>query len=197
MLPKTNKKHDSFLKGQLLMAMPSIGDERFSRAVIFICSHDEKGAMGVVINQTMPDLLFGTLLEDLDIESNITLPTALYKTPVLRGGPVEASRGFLIHSNDFTEKDTVKVQNDIYMTATIDALLSLSKNIVPENFVFALGYAGWQPGQLENEIKDNAWLTLPATTDLVFNTHVDDIWKDSMAHLGINAAQLSSLSGSA
>ena len=94
MTGKTNQSHHSYLKGQLLMAMPSINDDRFNRAVIYVCSHDEKGAMGIVINDTLPDLAFGSLLEDLDIEANITIPNALYNMPVLCGGPVEGSRGF-------------------------------------------------------------------------------------------------------
>lgn len=186
-----------YFNGQLLLAMPSIGDPRFTKAVIYVCAHDEKGAMGIVINHVLPGLEFGSLLKDLEIESTIQLPENLYHLPVLCGGPMETARGFLIHSDDFKQPDTIEVQSGIHVTGTIDALHALEKNDVPNHVLFALGYAGWDAGQLEKEIQANAWLTLPATPTLVFSETAGDVWDQSLSALGINPAQLSTLSGRA
>lgn len=187
----------SYLNGQLLLAMPSIGDARFNKAVIYICAHDEKGAMGIVVNNVLKGLEFGSLLKDLEIEENITLPAPLQNHPVLCGGPVESARGFLIHSKDFKQPETVEVQPDINVTGTVDALLALNKGQIPKDMIFALGYAGWGAKQLEQEIRDNAWLTLPATPELIFNKNTGDIWHQGLSSLGIKPEQLSALSGRA
>lgn len=186
-----------YMDGQLLLAMPAIGDPRFQKAAVFVCAHDEKGAMGIVINNVMQGLEFGSLLKDLEIESNITLPQRLSHLPVLCGGPVETARGFLIHSQDFTQPDTIKVQPDIFVTGTIDALAALDDQSAPQNMIFALGYAGWGAGQLEQEIMQNAWLTLPATPDLVFSEKTGHIWDNGLEKLGVSALQLSQFSGRA
>lgn len=192
-----SQTQSGYLNGQLLLAMPGIGDPRFDKAVIYLCAHDDKGAMGIVINDIMKGLEFGTLLTDLEIESNITLPQRLQHLPVLCGGPVETARGFLIHSGDFKQPGTIEVQDDIFVTGTIDALLALNDDSAPENAIFALGYAGWTAGQLEQELKHNAWLTLPATPSLVFSEKTGHIWDKSLAALGISASQLSNMSGRA
>lgn len=188
---------ENFLNGQLLLAMPSIGDPRFDKAAIYVCAHDEKGAMGIVINNVMQGLEFGSLLKDLEIESNITLPQRLQHLPVLCGGPVETARGFLIHSDDFKQPDTIEVQPDICVTGTLDALDALSDDNAPEHMIFALGYAGWTAGQLEAELKQNAWLTLPATPSLVFSEKTGHIWDKALEVIGISPAQLSAISGNA
>jgi putative transcriptional regulator len=192
-----DKNSGHYLNSHLLLAMPAIGDPRFHRATIYVCAHDEKGAMGIVINNTMPNLKFGNLLQDLDIKSNITLPPTLQHLPVLCGGPVESNRGFLIHSNDFEQIDTVKVQPDVHVTGTIDALIALRQSQIPKHLIFALGYAGWGAGQLEQEVRDNAWLTLPATTDLIFNSEINTMWDKGLQTIGVSADKLSSLTGSA
>jgi len=191
------KTDTHYLNGQILLAMPSIGDSRFNKAAIFVCAHDEKGAMGIVINNVMPGLEFGSLLKDLEIESNITLPMRLNHLPVLCGGPVETARGFLIHSQDFKQPDTIEVNKDIFVTGTIDALVALTKEDAPQNMIFALGYAGWGAGQLEKEIMDNAWLTLPATAGLVFNEKTGNIWDQGLSALGVDASKLAHLPGNA
>lgn len=192
-----SQTNTGYLNGQLLLAMPSIGDPRFDKAAIYICAHDEKGAMGIVINNVMQGLEFGSLLKDLEIESNIKLPKRLQHLPVLCGGPVETARGFLIHSDDFKQPDTIEVQPEIFVTGTIDALAALEDDTAPQNMIFALGYAGWTAGQLEAELKQNAWLTLPATPSLVFSEKTGHIWDKSLETIGISAAQLSSISGRA
>lgn len=191
------KIDNHFLQGQLLLAMPGINDPRFEKAVIFVCAHDARGAMGIAINHTLPDIELGNLLKDLEIKSNITLPKSIATMPVLRGGPVETARGFLIHTNDFVEADTIKASKDIHVTGTVDALVSLEDGKMPQHILFALGYAGWEEGQLEREVKDNAWLTIPATPDLIFNEDTDDIWNKALNSIGITADKLSHLSGRA
>ncbi len=191
------KIENHFLSGQLLLAMPGINDPRFEKAVIFVCAHDERGAMGIAINHTLPDIELGSLLEDLEIKSNITLPQSVATMPVLRGGPVETARGFLIHTNDFVEADTIKVSKDIHVTGTVDALVALEDGKMPQNILFALGYAGWDEGQLEREVQDNAWLTVPATPDLIFNGNTQEIWDKALGSLGITADKLTHLSGRA
>ncbi len=186
-----------YLNGQLLLAMPTIGDQRFERAAIYVCAHDKNGALGIVINHVIDDLKFGTLLKDLDVQSDITLPKRFENLPVMRGGPVDTARGFLIHSKDFKQTDTIEVQKDIFVTGTIDALLRLEKNDVPQNALFALGYAGWQAGQLDQEMKKNAWLSLPATTALVFDEKTENIWDTALSEIGVTPAQLNAFSGHA
>jgi putative transcriptional regulator len=188
---------DNYLNGQLLLAMPSIGDLRFERAAVYMCAHDAKGAMGIVINHVMDGLEFGSLLKDLEIESTITLPKRFEHLPVRRGGPMDTARGFLIHSQDFKQADTIEVQENIYVTGTIDALTNLTEDSAPQKALFALGYAGWQAGQLEQEVRQNAWLTLPATPDLVFSDNYDTLWNKALSVIGVTPAQLSAFSGNA
>lgn len=192
-----SQQDSTYLNGQLLLAMPTMGDPRFTKAAIYVCAHDEKGAMGIVVNHVLPGLEFGSLLKDLEIESDITLPQRLHHLPVLCGGPVETARGFLIHSDDFKQPDTIKVQPDIHVTGTIDAISALNDENAPKNMIFALGYAGWGPGQLEQEVRDNAWLTLPATPSLVFCENSGNIWDQGLSALGITPSQLSHITGQA
>lgn len=187
----------NYLSGQILLAMPTMADTRFERAAIYVCAHDENGAMGIVINNIFPGLEFGSLLKDLEIQSDITLPNNLSHLPVLCGGPVETARGFLIHSNDFKQPDTIKVQPDIHVTGTIDALMALGESTPPKQMIFALGYAGWEAGQLDAEIRENVWMSLEATSALVFEQNVQTIWEQGFQSLSINPKQLSALSGSA
>lgn len=193
-----NNTSDFSLTGQLLIATPSINDSRFDRAVIFVCAHDENGAMGIVVNHPVPELKFVDLLDKLSIGSDIELPKSVNKMPVLCGGPVDKEeRGFLIHSSDFSQKDTIKVQDNIYITATIDGLLSLNSKKLPRSLAFALGYAGWTAGQLENEVRRNAWLTVPATPELIFEKDKSTTWSNSLSALGIEPSQLTAFAGQA
>jgi putative transcriptional regulator len=184
------------LKGHLLIAMPRMGDPRFHRAVIFICVHDEKGAMGIGINQKLVSPDFPGLLKQLGITTDAPLPDRFAKMPVLAGGPVEGVRGFLLHSSDFRQKDTIVIDDNFGISGTIDSLRA-ALAIPPRQMLFTLGYAGWGAGQLEHELQDNAWMTVPATQELVFNTAPDDMWENAFAALGVNPAMLSGLSGTA
>ena len=176
--------------------MPRMGDPRFHHAVIFMCVHDEKGAMGVCINQPIASINFLTLLDQLGIKADEPLPDRIKSLPVLAGGPVEDVRGFLLHSSDFNQKDTIIVDDHFSISGTVDSLRAMI-TAIPENMLFALGYAGWGAGQLEHELQDNAWMTVPATAELVFNTAPEDMWEKSFATLGVNPAMLSGVSGTA
>lgn len=183
---------DSYLTGKLLIAMPRMGDPRFHKAVIFVCTHDENGAMGLVINQVSPRLVFKGLLEQLKITSDIEFdPVAFPDIPVMNGGPVEQVRGFLLHSSDFVQKDTVPVDGDYGVTGTIDALKAVVTGKRPDHMLFALGYAGWEPGQLEDELRQNVWLVVSPDTDLVFETPASEKWLMAIRKLGCDPAMLS------
>ena len=182
------------LAGQLLVAMPSIQDPRFHRAVIFICAHDRNGAMGLMLNQPVPGMMLDNLLEQLEIPHD---DSDADKTTVMNGGPVETGRGFVLHGPDFYQKETVVVNDQFSVTATVDALQAIAQNQGPHEIAFMLGYAGWQAGQLEQEIANNAWLTVEATPDLVFDTHVSDKWDMSMSTIGIKPEHLTNLLGHA
>lgn len=190
-------KDKSYLAGQLLLAMPTVGDPRFSKAVIFMCAHDAKGAMGIVINQPLPGLDFARLVEQFDIKVESTDHNPLLKRPVMCGGPVESARGFLLHSREFVTNDTIHVNRDFSVSGTLAALKAAAEGRGPRHVLFALGYAGWGLGQLEDEIQDNAWLTTPATHEIVFNTETDLMWERAMAQIGIDPAMLSTVSGRA
>lgn len=190
-------KDKSYLTGQLLLAMPSVGDPRFYKAVIFLAAHDTKGAMGIVINHPVPGLDFRRLLEQFDITPGDKGDERALRMPVMAGGPVETMRGFLLHSREFVTNDTIPVNRHFSVSGTIASLKACGEGRGPKNFVFALGYAGWDPGQIERELQDNAWLTTPATEEIVFHTEPDLMWERAMAQIGIDPAMLSMTAGRA
>lgn len=190
-----------YLDGQLLIAMPSMSDPRFERSVIYMCAHSEQGAMGIIINKTTPMISFGDLLSQLDIgggEEAIEPPPELSRMPVLFGGPVEQGRGFVLHTSDyFTADASLPVAGNIALTATIDILRAMAKGEGPERAVLALGYSGWAPGQLENEIQHNGWLTCPADEDLLFGLDYAERYTAALKKLKIDPGMLSSDAGHA
>lgn len=185
---------DRFFAGRLLVAMPNMGDPRFEKSVVFLCAHDETGAMGLVVNKIVPDLTLATLLEELTIAQSGDIAD---KTPVFVGGPVETARGFLLHSAEFTDRDSIRVKGDYAVTGTIDALRHAMGENGPRDRLFALGYAGWGAGQLEDEIRANAWLVCDATPDLVFGGDQDTKWARAMLGLGIDPALFTGAAGRA
>lgn len=187
----------SSLKGQLLIAMPQMNDPRFHRAVIFMCVHDHKGAMGMVINQPLPSPSFPEILTQVGVTADKALPDAISKMPVLSGGPVQGVHGFLIHSADFSQKDTIHVDDMFSISGTVDSLRTIVNGYRPEKMLFTLGYSGWGPGQLERELQDNVWLTTQASYEIVFNTPAHDMWDTAFAAMGVNPGLLSGLSGRA
>jgi putative transcriptional regulator len=185
----------------MLIAMPSTQDERFSRTVIYICAHSTEGAMGIVVNQLAPNVNFRQLLVQLQVISDgdlIQLPPRADTVKVLKGGPVETSRGFVLHSADFfLEDSTLPIDEGVCLTATLDILKAIANGGGPANAVLALGYAGWGAGQLEGEIQENGWLHCAADPDLIFGTDTGTKYDRALAKIGINPAMLSSESGHA
>lgn len=190
-----------FLDGQLLIAMPIMQDENFSRAVIYLCAHSEDGAMGIVVNQPAGNLDFPELLQQLDIvgeDDPILLPPDAKAMKILKGGPVETGRGFVLHSSDYyVENSTLPIDNKVSLTATLDILKAIAHGDGPRNALLALGYAGWAPGQLENEIQKNGWLHCPADADLIFGADIASKYERALKKLGIDIAMLSNEAGHA
>ena len=193
--------HGGFLDGQMLVAMPGMTDERFARTVIYLCAHSEEGAMGIVINRAAPKIKFPELLVQLDViekDQAIQLPTSAGSMQVLKGGPVETGRGFVLHSSDFfIENSTLAIDESISLTATIDILRAIADGSGPASALLALGYAGWQAGQLELEMQGNGWLNVPADISLIFDTALDSKYVRAVSNLGIYLSRLSPQAGHA
>jgi len=189
------------LKGQFLVAMPEMGDERFHESVIYMVGHSDEGAMGLVINQPVEDMRFVDVLEELGLgekDEMIRLPSTVREREVLRGGPVQRGRGFVLHTPDyFREGNSYEVSDEICLTATLDILKAMAFTREPAEAVFALGYCGWAPGQLENEIALNGWLTVPFSRSLLFGSALSDRYDMALSQLGITRATLSGAAGHA
>jgi putative transcriptional regulator len=199
--PETGSSARGYLDGQMLIAMPSMRDERFARTVIYMCAHSTEGAMGIVVNQPARDINFAELLVKLDVIPQadvIQLPSRAGGVRVLKGGPVENTRGFVLHSADFfIEDSTLPIDDGVCLTATLDILKAIASGAGPQSAVLALGYAGWAAGQLENEIQENGWLHCAADTELIFGTEVETKYDRALRKIGINPAMLSSEAGHA
>jgi putative transcriptional regulator len=183
----------SSLSGQLLVAMPQMSDPRFARTVVYLCAHSAEGAMGLVVNRLIDSLSFGNLLAQLGVE----VEGAPADMPVHFGGPVESSRGFVLHTSDYHQDSTLVIDDEIALTATVDVLRAIARGTGPRRRVLALGYAGWAPGQLDAEIQANGWLLVPADLDLVFGRDNDSKWQQAIAKIGIDLSLLSSEVGHA
>jgi putative transcriptional regulator len=182
------------LTGQLLLAMPQMMDERFARSVVYICAHSgEAGAMGLIINKLLGALTMGELFTQLDISPS----GGVGARPVHYGGPVEAGRGFVLHTTDYNEDATLVVDDNIALTATLDVLRAIGQGRGPRRSLFALGYAGWAPGQLDAEIQANGWLLVPADDAIIFDPDHDQKWQRALAKLGVDLTMLSSEAGHA
>ncbi|MGD9639059.1 MAG: YqgE/AlgH family protein [Alphaproteobacteria bacterium] len=188
-----DNNNNSFLSGQCIVSTPNMEDSRFEHAVIFVCAHSKDGAMGIMINRKIEQVTFSDLLEQLELfpSKDILINDVLY------GGPVETIRGFVIHSSDYRQSGTLLLNDNIALTATIDILKELANGKGPKNALIALGYAGWAPEQLENELKQNSWISLPADPELLFNTPVDKKWETAYSKIGIDPSMLSSSGGNA
>jgi putative transcriptional regulator len=185
----------------MLIAMPSMRDERFSRSLIYVCAHSSEGAMGIIVNHPAPNINFSDLLMKLDVvpkADRIELPVRAEGVKVMRGGPVETERGFVLHSADFfIENSTLPITRDICLTATIDILKAIARGEGPTSAILALGYAGWAPGQLENEMQSNGWLHCAADSDLIFGTDIGRKYDKALKKIGIDLGMLSSEAGHA
>lgn len=190
----------STFEGQFLVAMPDMLDERFAQSVIYIIGHSDEGAMGLVINDSMPEMRFADVLDELDLgdpDMLIRLPESVRGREVLRGGPVERGRGFVLHSCDYASENTFPAANDICLTATLDVLKAMAFGPAPKAALFALGCCGWSPGQLEDEILANGWLTVPYSADLLFEVPVEKRYEKALEKLHISRASLSPEAGHA
>jgi putative transcriptional regulator len=190
-----------YLDGQLLIAMPVMGDERFERSVIYLCAHSAEGAMGIIVNHPAGSIDFPELLQQLGIikkGEHIKLPENAESMKVLRGGPVDTGRGFVLHSSDFyIENATLRIDDGVCLTATVDILRAIAKGSGPKHAILALGYAGWAPGQLEEEIQHNGWLHCDADADLIFGADVDEKYQRALRKIGIDLGMLSNEAGHA
>lgn len=182
------------LSGRLLVAMPGMGDPRFESAVILICAHSEDGAMGIIINKPAPELNFSGLLDHLKIPRS---PQGR-DIKVHFGGPVERGRGFVLHSPDYPKTDTsMAIKGGLIMTATLDILEALAQGEGPDSVLLALGYAGWGPGQLEQELTRNDWLVTDGGPELIFNADHKGKWSAALKTLGVDPLVLSATAGRA
>ena len=189
------------LEGQMLIAMPGIGDPRFERTVIFMCAHSSDGAMGLVVNKPAEDLTFIDLIERLSIlpeDDQIRVPGDVAQMLVQFGGPVETGRGFVLHTTDYFIADsTLPIDDRIGLTATLDILRAIAEGEGPRQAMLALGYAGWGPGQLESELLQNGWLHCEADEALLFGTELDDRYERALRKIGIDPSMLSAEAGRA
>ncbi|MGK7869540.1 YqgE/AlgH family protein [Falsiroseomonas sp. E2-1-a20] len=191
--PNPPTEAEGYLTGQLLVAMPGMADPRFTRSVICLCAHSADGAMGLVLNQPLDNLSFDELLGQLGLDP---VPPAR-RIRLTQGGPVEGGRGFVLHTADWETEGSLKVMPDLALTASVEILKAIATGGGPREGLLALGYAGWGPGQLDNELQQNAWLSVPADEDLLFAEQPGDLWRAAMAKLGIDPSALSGSAGHA
>ena len=191
---RSRRKRRGYLEGQVLVAMPGMTDQRFARSVIYLCAHSREGAMGLIINQRAKRVKFADLLVQLEVideQEAIRLPQRAGGMQVLKGGPVETQRGFVLHSSDYHVEDTtMPIDATVSLTATVDILRAIAKDAGPYQAVLALGYAGWAAGQLEKEIQQNGWLSCEADADLVFGADLESKYGRAMRKIGIDPAML-------
>lgn len=180
-------KDESYVTGQLLIAMPGMRDERFAKTVIYMCAHTEEGAMGLVLNQRFEALTFTELMSQLELEEK----HVTNDVPVHFGGPVEAGRGFVLHTSDYQQDATLEVVDGVALTATVDILKAIARGNGPKKSLLALGYAGWGPGQLDMEIRANGWLQVPSDAEIIFDDQLETKWERAFRRLGIDPRMLS------
>lgn len=182
----------AYLTGQLLLALPGIGDPRFERAAIAMCAHDDEGALGIGIGHVIGGIGFHDLLRQVEID-----PGESPDGPVLMGGPVEPRRGFVLHSPDWGGQDSIDVAGQWRLSGTLDVLRAIAEGRGPNRWIVALGYAGWGSGQLEGEMTRHGWFTVPADDGLLFDTPPGDRWRAAYASAGIEASMLTAQPGQA
>ena len=182
-----------YLTGKCLISMPNLGDERFEKSLIYICAHNNNGAMGFVVNKKIKEFSFSDLAEQIPITfSPHVAPVSLYQ-----GGPLDRVRGFVLHSTDYLKGDSIETGGGVAISSSIDILTDIAVGNGPAENIIALGYASWAPNQLEQEIINNFWLVAPASPELVFKTKDEDKWKKAIETLGVDLSRLSLFSGRA
>ena len=181
------------LTNHLLIAMPSMEDPNFAKTVTLICEHNDEGAMGIVINRKT-DIALDEVYEQMEIESS----TEAKKDQMVHiGGPVQEQRGFILHDGGNAYDSTMKITDDLFITTSRDILEEMAQGKGPEHSLIALGYAGWSPGQLEDEVLNNAWLTSPANNDILFEMPNDRRWEAAAKMVGVDIHQISGQAGHA
>jgi len=181
------------LTGQILISMPSMLDERFHKTVIYMCAHSEDGSMGIIINKQIDQDIYPDLLKQLNIDK----PLNNNKIFIRYGGPVEAGRGFVLHTDDVIQKGSLPINKGIVLTSTAEIFDDIAKGKGPKVSILAIGYAGWEAGQIEHEIKQNSWMTLSVESSFVFNEQVTNKWNEAYRIMGIDPTCLSQFSGNA
>lgn len=181
------------LSKQFLIAMPGMADPNFSTTVTLICEHNAKGALGIVVNRPL-DIKLGGLFKQLELENDAI---AIADFPVLNGGPVSKERGFVLHDTGDKYESTVDVSADIQLTLSRDIIDSMAAGSGPDRALIALGYAGWDSGQLESEMLSNTWLTVPASLEVIFEVPFEDRWAVAANTIGVDISKLSPHAGHA
>jgi len=181
------------LTGQILVSMPNMFDERFDKSVIYMCSHSNEGSMGIIINKQIDHDIYPNLLEQLGIDK----PLNKRKIFIRYGGPVETSRGLVLHTDDVIQKGSLPINKGIVLTSTAEIFNDIAKGKGPKTSILAIGYAGWEAGQLEHEIKQNSWVTLPVESNFIFDDQDLDKWDLAYKLLGVDPNSLSQFSGNA
>jgi putative transcriptional regulator len=184
---------NGYLTGQFLIAMPAMSDPRFEKTVIYVCAHNAEGAMGLVVNRLFGSVNFSDLMSQLEVSGDY-MPA---DKPVHYGGPVEPSRGFVLHSTDYQHEGTMLVDGGVALTATFDVLKAIAAGAGPRRALMALGYAGWSAGQLDDELQANGWLTVAADDELLWDENLEKKWDRAMAKIGIDPRMLTSDAGHA
>ena len=184
---------ETTLTGQVLIAMPAMADPRFAQSVIYMCAHTEEGAMGIVVNRPLAAPTFSDLLTQLGVDP---VPPAR-SIRLCQGGPVDNARGFVLHTADWTGDGSLRVDESMALTASLDILKAIASGGGPAQGVLALGYAGWGPGQLDEEMQRNAWLSAPADLSLLFDDAHETKWRRALASLRIDPLLLSNAAGRA
>jgi putative transcriptional regulator len=191
--PAEESASGAFLTGQLLIAMPAMADPRFAQSVIYLCAHTPEGAMGIVLNRPLKRPSFEDLLRQLDVAP---VPPARH-IRLYAGGPVDNARGFVLHTTDWTGDGSLRVDDGLALTASLDVLKAIAEGGGPREGILALGYAGWGPGQLDAEIQQNSWLSVSADETIVFDADHDTKWRRAFAKLKIDPLLLSDAAGHA
>lgn len=190
---ESSRQISGSVEGQLLIAVPHMEDPRFRHSVIYVCSHNRSGALGLVVNKLIDDMPFSDLLQQLEIEPGARANAIR----VHFGGPVEPGRGFVLHTQDYRIDGTTEVAGGMALTATTDILRDMAQGRGPQDCLLALGYSGWGPGQLDREIQDNGWLVVPSDRTLLFDAEVETKWQRAYAKLGVEPGALSQTAGRA
>lgn len=174
------------LQHHFLIAMPALQDPLFKRSVVYICEYNEEGAMGIIINKPLENLQIEGILEKLKIEPTPRDASFRLDKPVFVGGPLAEDRGFILHSPPDEFDSSIRISDEMVITTSRDVLETLGTTKQPNNVLVALGYASWEKGQLEQEILENAWLTVPANTDILFRTPISERWREAARLVGVD-----------